>query len=475
MEELTPREIVAELDKYIIGQDAAKKAVAIALRNRYRRAQLGEEMREEIIPKNILMIGTTGIGKTEIARRLAQLARAPLIKVEATKFTEVGYVGRDVDAIIRDLTEAGVHMVQMERMAAVEQQARERARERLLSLLTRQVEGESRPAGEVRLPFLVGPGGAVSGPPPEQSPEDADQERREARRAERVREFTRRRLEAGELEDELIDIDVEEGIVKNVQIFSAMGVEELGFNIQDMLGNLLPRQRSRKKVPVHEAREILAYEEAQKLVDRDEVHREAIQRVEQHGIVFLDELDKIAGRESGHGPEVSREGVQRDILPIVEGCTVLTKYGPVDTHHILFIAAGAFHVSKPSDLIPELQGRFPIRVELKDLTEEDFRRILTEPRNSLVKQYRALLGTEGVEVEFTEDGIAAIARSAAQVNEQMQNIGARRLHTVMERVLEDISFEAPDLDGAKLVVDAGFVRERLKDVLEDRDLSRYIL
>ncbi|MFQ6131903.1 MAG: ATP-dependent protease ATPase subunit HslU [Armatimonadota bacterium] len=474
MEELTPREIVAELDKYIIGQDAAKKAVAIALRNRYRRAKLGDEMKDEIIPKNILMIGTTGIGKTEIARRLAALARAPMIKVEATKFTEVGYVGRDVDAIIRDLTEVGVHMVQTERMAEVEQQARQRAEERLLTILSRQEAPSPEAAPQQRSPFAVGPGGAVP-PPAAQSPEDADRERREARRAQRVREFTRRRLEAGELEDELVDIDVEEGITKNVQIFSAMGVEELGFNLQDMLGNILPRQRSNKKAPVREAREILAYEEAQKLIDRDEVQREGVQRVEQHGIVFLDELDKIAGRESGHGPEVSREGVQRDVLPIVEGSTVLTKYGPVKTHHILFIAAGAFHVSKPSDLIPELQGRFPIRVELNDLTEEDFRRILTEPRNSLVKQYRELLATENVEVEFTEDGIAAVAEAAARVNEQAENIGARRLHTVMERVLEDVSFEAPDMKEAKLVVDADFVRERLAEVLEDEDLSRYIL
>ncbi len=466
MEELTPRQIVAELDRYIVRQDDAKRAVAIAIRNRYRRARLADDMREEIIPKNILMIGTTGVGKTEIARRLAALVRAPFIKVEATKFTEVGYVGRDVDAIVRDLTEMAVHMVQGERIEEVQDQAHELAERRLLELLSRAEAGEpSRP----RPPFVAGAGGVL---PPPRPAEEAEQE---ARRTERLLEFTRRRLEAGELEDEMVEIDVQEGVVKNVQIFSAMGVEELGFNLQDMLGNILPGQRQRKRLSVREARQILQYQEAEKLIDHDEVTREAIQQVEQHGIVFLDELDKIAGRETAHGPDVSREGVQRDILPIVEGSTVLTKHGPVNTQYILFIAAGAFHVSKPSDLIPELQGRFPIRVELQDLTEEDFRRILVEPQSSLVKQYTALMATEGVELEFTEDGIAAVAAAAAEVNAQAENIGARRLHTIMEHILEDVSFEAPDREGDHVLVDAGFVNSRLADIIEDRDLTRYIL
>ena len=472
MEDLTPRQIVAELDKYIIGQDAAKRAVAIALRNRYRRMQLEGEIREEIIPKNILMMGTTGVGKTEIARRLANLAQAPFVKVEATKFTEVGYVGRDVDAIIRDLTEAAVRMVRSEKMAEVEEIASRRAEERILDILTRQARpSAARPSP----PPMIFPMPGVTVPQPEETPEGRAERQKQERRAARVREFTQSRLEAGELEDAEIEIDVEDGPSRNVQIFSGAGFEEVSFNIQDVMGNIMGRPTRKKRTTVHEARTILTYEEAQKLIDNDEVTREAVERVEQRGIVFLDELDKIAHREGGHGPDVSREGVQRDVLPIIEGSTVLTKYGPVNTQHILFIAAGAFHVSKPSDLIPELQGRFPLRVELDDLSEEDFKRILVEPKNSLVKQYTALLATEGIELEFTEDGIAAIAEAAARVNEQTQNIGARRLHTVMERLLEDASFKAPEEGAGRLKADAEFVRERIGELVADQDLSRYIL
>ncbi len=473
MEDLTPRQIVAELDKYIIGQDAAKRSVAIALRNRFRRMQLEGEIRDEIIPKNILMIGTTGVGKTEIARRLANLARAPFIKVEATKFTEVGYVGRDVDAIIRDITESAIRMVQNEKMAEVEEEALGRAEERILDILDRDARPASaRPSPPPALAFPMP--GAPTAPGPETPEERAEREKHE-QRAERVRQFTRGRLEAGELENTEIEIDVEEGSQRNMQIFSGSGFEEVFFNLQDVMGGLMGRQKAKKRTTVADARPILAYEEAQKLIDSDEVTRDAIERVEERGIVFLDELDKIAGREGGHGPDVSREGVQRDILPIIEGSTVLTKYGPVNTQHILFIAAGAFHVSKPSDLIPELQGRFPLRVELDDLTEEDFNRILVEPKNSLVKQYTALLATEDIQLEFTQDGVQAIAGAAAQVNEQAENIGARRLHTIMERLLEDVSFKAPEEGAGRLKVDGAFVRECLDELIEDTDLSRYIL
>ncbi len=471
MEDLTPRQIVEQLDKYIIGQETAKRAVAIALRNRYRRMQLDGDIRDEIIPKNILMIGTTGVGKTEIARRLANLAAAPFVKVEATKFTEVGYVGRDVDAIIRDLAEVAVRMVQSEKMAEVEEEAARRAEQRILHILARDARPKQPAAPQVP-PMLMG---VPAAPQPEETPEQRAEREKQERRAARVREFTKGRLEAGELEDKKIEIDVEDGPTRNLQIFSGAGFEEVFFNIQDVMGNLMGRQKAKKRTTVREARDILTYEEAQKLIDNDEVTRDAIERVEQRGIVFLDELDKIAGREGGHGPDVSREGVQRDILPIIEGSTVLTKYGPVDTQHVLFIAAGAFHVSKPSDLIPELQGRFPLRVELDDLTEEDFRRILVEPKNSLVNQYTALLSTERILLEFTQDGIGAIAQAAARVNEQTQNIGARRLHTVMERMLEDVSFRAPEEGQGKLKVDAEFVAERIDDLVEDQDLSRYIL
>ena len=466
--ELTPREIVAELDKYIIGQDAAKRAVAIALRNRARRQHIPEDLRDEVIPKNILMIGPTGVGKTEIARRLANLTRSPFIKVEATKYTEVGYVGRDVESMIRDLSEAAFRIVEQEAFEAVWEEAEAAAEKRLLDLLAPVNE----PAESPVVPFL-----GLPTPEGEQSGvRRTDFEEREKRRVARVREFTRTRLEAGELEDEPVEIEVEEApAMQNMQIFSSAGIEEMGFNMQDLLGNIFPPRKSKKRTTVREARRVLTYQEAEKLVDSQEVAREAVQRVEESGIVFIDEMDKVAGRESGHGPDVSREGVQRDILPIIEGSTVVTKYGPVQTNHILFIAAGAFHVTKPSDLIPELQGRFPLRVELESLTEEQFRRILVEPQNSLVRQYTALLETEGIELSFTSGGLDEIARLAQIVNDQTENIGARRLYTLMERLLEDLSFEAPDIGRQKVKIDVGYVREQLKDVVEDVDLSRYML
>ena len=470
IDDLTPKETVAELDKYIIGQDKAKRAVAIALRNRARRREVDGELRDEIIPKNILMIGPTGVGKTEIARRLANLATAPFIKVEATKFTEVGYVGRDVEAIIRDLADISYRMVEEEAFAAVEEEAEQRAERRLLDSLA-GIGAEKTESQPPRGGIL-----AEEARPAGQELENEYQRRQEeAERTERIRAFTRRRLEAGELEDQEIDIEVEESNVQSMQIFGSAGLEEMGFDMQEMLGNIFPPRKTSKRTTVAEARRILAYQEADKLVDSGEITREAVARVEEGGIVFVDELDKVAGRESTHGPDVSREGVQRDILPIVEGCTVMTKYGPVNTHHVLFIAAGAFHVSKPSDLIPELQGRLPLRVELDSLTEEDFRRILVEPRNSLVKQYMAMLATEDVQLEFTEEGIAEVARLAQQVNEATENIGARRLYTLMERLLEELSFEAPDLGEQRVVIDAGYVLDQLKDVVEDQDLSRYML
>ena len=471
IDDLTPREIVEQLDKYIIGQDKAKRAVAIALRNRARRAEVDEDLRDEIIPKNILMIGPTGVGKTEIARRLANLANAPFIKVEATKFTEVGYVGRDVDSIIRDLVDMGYRMVEDEAFAAVEEEAERRAEERLLDILA-GVSGETTTARPPWSDLLTGADAKPSG---EQIETERQRRQQQAEQNERIREFTRRRLAAGELEEEEIEIEVEESSVQSMQVFSSAGLEEMGFDMQEMLGNIFPSRKTTKRTTVAEARRILAYQEAEKLVDSAEIAREAVERTQENGIVFLDELDKVAGRETGHGPEVSREGVQRDILPIVEGCTVMTKYGPVNTNHILFIAAGAFHVSKPSDLIPELQGRLPLRVELNSLTEEDFKRILVEPQNSLVKQYTAMLATEGIGLEFTEEGIAEVARLSQQVNEATENIGARRLYTLMERLLEELSFEAPDIGEQQVVIDAGYVRDQLKDIVEDQDLSRYML
>lgn len=466
-DELTPRQIVEELDKYIIGQQAAKRAVAIALRNRIRRRHIPEELRDEVIPKNILMIGPTGVGKTEIARRLANLARAPFLKVEATKFTEVGYVGRDVESMVRDLVEISYRMVENEAFEEVWAEAEHQAEERLLDLLA---PDSTETGGQ---PSLFTPQPPTSDL--EAQRQLAELQERNRRRAARVREFTRTRLQAGELEDEIVEIEVEEPSLQSMQIFSSAGMEEMGFNMQDLLGNLFPSRKTRKKTTVREARRILTYQEAENLVDSAEVAREAVERAEDGGIIFVDELDKVAGREGGHGPDVSREGVQRDILPIIEGSTVMTKYGPVQTNHVLFIAAGAFHVSKPSDLIPELQGRFPLRVELHSLTEEDFRRILIEPQNSLTKQYAALMLTEGITVEFKEEGLAEIARLAQLVNERTENIGARRLYTLMERLLEDLSFEAPDLEEKHVVIDVAYVQEKLKGVVEDVDLSRYML
>ncbi|MEM7050520.1 MAG: ATP-dependent protease ATPase subunit HslU [Acidobacteriota bacterium] len=450
LENMTPRDIVAELDKYVVGQHAAKRAVAIALRNRWRRQQLPPELAEEIAPKNILMIGPTGVGKTEIARRLARLARAPFIKVEASKFTEVGYVGRDVESMIRDLVDIAFGMVRAEKRSAVQEEAANRAEERLLELL---VPARSTLGYAARL-------------------EDSESEENDVQE---TREKFRAKLRAGKLDQRKVEIEVEESAYPSFEMFTPQGVEEVGVNIKDMLPGLFGGRRRKQQVTVADAREILAQQEAEKLIDRQQVAREARERVAEGGMIFLDEIDKIAGREGGRGPDVSREGVQRDLLPIVEGTTVSTKYGMVKTDHILFIAAGAFHVSRPSDLIPELQGRFPIRVELQALTEQDFVRILTEPETALTKQYQALLSTEGLELTFADDAVAEIARLAVEVNSSTENIGARRLATLMERLLDEVSFEAPAMEGVDLVVDAEFVRRNLAGVVEDRDLSRYVL
>ena len=442
MKTFTPREIVSELDKYIVGQKDAKRAVAIALRNRWRRQQVPDPLRDEIAPKNIIMIGPTGVGKTEIARRLAKLAQAPFLKIEASKFTEVGYVGRDVESMIRDLTELAVNMMKAEESRKVQQRADEMAEERLLDLLLPSSRKGPQKEGE-------------------------DQEA--------TREKLRKLLKAGKLNEKYVEVEVVDRNLPIVEIFSASGLEEMDVNIKDMFGSLFPKKKKQRKVKVPEALTILSQEEAYKLIDMDSVIKQAVERVEQSGIIFLDEIDKIAGRESSFGPDVSREGVQRDILPIVEGTTVTTKYGMVRTDHILFVAAGAFHVSKPSDLIPELQGRFPIRVELDSLGRGDLVRILTEPENALIKQYTALLETESVKVRFTEDGIAEIAEMATLINERTENIGARRLYTMMEKLLDEISFDAPEMSGKSMVIDAKYVREKLKGFVEDEDLSRYIL
>ncbi len=453
LDELSPREIVAELDKYVVGQHAAKRAVAIALRNRMRRQKLPPELAEEIMPKNIIMIGPTGVGKTEIARRLAKLANSPFLKVEASKFTEVGYVGRDVESMVRDLVEIAIDMVREEKLEEVAEKAEQNAEERMLDLLLPPTPPQQhQPA----------PGFALS------PSEDGDS-------ASRTREKLRQQLREGKLDERMVELDVRERSMPSFEIISNQGVEEMDINIKEMLPNIFGQRTKRRKMKVSEAFEYLIQEEESRLIDMDQVTRTAVDRVEQSGIIFLDEIDKIAGRESGHGPDVSREGVQRDILPIVEGTTVNSRYGMVRTDHILFIAAGAFHVSKPSDLIPELQGRFPIRVELKSLTMEDFIAILTEPKSSLVKQYTALLETEGLKLEFTREALDEIANFAFRVNESTENIGARRLHTIMERVLDQISFEAPDMTEKNVVIDAPYVNKMLSDIVKDQDLSRYIL
>lgn len=459
----TPREIVSELDRYIVGQRAAKRAVAIALRSRWRRRRVEPPLRDEIAPKNIILMGPTGSGKTEIARRLAKLAQAPFVKVEATKYTEVGYVGRDVESMVRDLVEVSIKLVREEAMASVRTRAKDLAEDRILDILLPRRE-RRQGFGFPGLPF--------------DAREGQERDRAEASpEEERTRERFREMLHEGKLDDREVELEVtQQGPTPIMQMFAQPGMEEMAQGLQDALqGAFGGAKKKRRKMKVPEALEVLGQEEAQKLVDMDQVQRDAIQRAEQTGIIFIDEIDKVAGKSKGQGPDVSREGVQRDILPIVEGSTVTTKYGQVKTDHVLFIAAGAFHMTKPSDLIPELQGRFPIRVELESLTEQDFVRILTEPENSLVKQYTALLATEGVQLEFPDDGLRELARVAAEANRTQENIGARRLYTVMERLLDDISFEAPDKGGQRFVVDEGFVKERLGPVLASEDLSRYIL
>lgn len=451
MEHLTPKRIVEELDKYIIGQKDAKKAVAIALRNRWRRQLLSDDLRDEILPKNILMIGPTGVGKTEIAKRLAKLAQAPFIKVEASKFTEVGYVGRDVESMVRDLAGLALNMVTEEEMIKVDKQARDLSEEKLLDLLLPPPKSLNKDNEET-------PGAAENS----------------AKKHVQTREKFRKKLKDGELDERYIELDVKEKVMP-FGVVSNIGMDDLEINLKDMLGNFMPEKAKRKKVKVPEAIRIIKQEEATRLVDMEKVGREAIKRAEQNGIIFIDEIDKIVSKGSGQGPDVSREGVQRDMLPIVEGSTVSTKHGPVKTDHILFIAAGAFSMTKPSDLIPELQGRFPIRAELDALGKDEFLRILQEPRNALIKQYIALIGTEGLKIEFTKDSIEEIASTAAIVNEKTENIGARRLHTIMEKLLEDISFNAPDMKKDDITIDKGYVKEKLGDIVEDTDLSRYIL
>ncbi|MDZ7697104.1 MAG: ATP-dependent protease ATPase subunit HslU [Deltaproteobacteria bacterium] len=457
---LTPREIVAELDKYIIGQDEAKRSVAIALRNRWRRQQVPRELRDEIAPKNIIMMGPTGVGKTEIARRLARLANSPFLKVEATKFTEVGYVGRDVESMVRDLTELAVNMAKKDEQELIKPKAQGLAEERLLDILLPKKSEET------------------------QEDEDGEKERiLEVVKSDTdkldtpssTREKLRRMLRNGRLDKRYVELEVDSASTPMVEIFSNAGLEEMEFNVKEMFGNIFPSNKKKRRVKIPEAMELLAQEESQRLIDMDKVVEKAVRMTEQNGIIFLDELDKVAGSESRHGPDVSREGVQRDLLPIVEGSTVATKYGMVKTDHILFIAAGAFNVSKPSDLLPELQGRFPIRVELNSLSMEDFIRILLEPKNALITQYKALLATEAIDLVFQDAAVREIASMASRVNERMENIGARRLHTVMEKLVDEISFEAPDMDAEQVTISKEYVREKLEEILEDENLSRYIL
>jgi ATP-dependent HslUV protease ATP-binding subunit HslU len=450
LDDMTPREIVVELDKYIVGQAAAKRAVAVALRNRVRRQKLEPEMAEDVLPKNILMIGPTGVGKTEIARRLARLAGCPFVKVEASKYTEVGYVGRDVESMVRDLVETSIDMVREEKLDEVADRAEQAAEERVLDLLLPPLP--PAPAGTSESELLA-----------------------QREQTQRTREKLRAQLREGKLDQRMVDLEVRERAMPSFEIISNQGIEEMDLNLKDMLSGFFGQQKKKRKMSVADAFEYLIQEEENKLLDMDQLTRVAVERAEQMGIIFIDEIDKVAGREAGHGPDVSREGVQRDILPIIEGTTVNTRYGMIRTDHILFIAAGAFHVSKPSDLIPELQGRLPIRVELQSLKEEDFVRILTEPKNALIKQYIALLDTEGVKLQFTEDAVQAIAKFATSVNEQTENIGARRLHTILEKVLDELSFEAPDLKKKAVKVDAAYVNKQLADIVKNQDLSRYIL
>lgn len=459
----TPRQIVESLDKYIVGQSEAKKSVAIALRNRFRRSLLPEELREEVAPKNILMIGPTGVGKTEIARRLAKLVGAPFIKVEATKFTEVGYVGRDVESMVRDLVETSIRIVKAEKMEGVKDQAEKQAEERLVQLLVPSAKEHKN----FKNPFEMLFSNQMQANQQTNQAEDQDviQKRRQ----------TAHKLAMGELEDHMVELEVEDSMPTMLDMFNGAGMDQMGMNMQEMFGSLLPKKMRKRKLTVREARKILVQEEAQRLIDMDEVHQESIHRAEQQGIIFIDEIDKIAGGRGNGSPDISREGVQRDILPIVEGSAVNTKYGIVKTDHILFIAAGAFHISKPSDLIPELQGRFPIRVELTSLVAEDFVRILTEPKNALIKQYSALLETEGIKIEFSDEAIKELANMAKEVNDHTDNIGARRLHTILEKLLEDLSFNAPDITMEKIVITPEYVQERLKGIVKNKDLSQYIL
>jgi len=467
LDDMTPRQIVAELDKHVVGQRNAKRAVAIALRNRIRRQKLDPEMAVDVMPKNMIMIGSTGVGKTEIARRLARISNSPFLKVEASKFTEVGYVGRDVESMIRDLTEISVDMTRQEKIDEIAEKAELNVEEQILDILL--------PPPRASNVYDFDPAATEASVVDASADSTADSPANRTEQFQRTREKLRSQLRSGKLDSRLVEIEIREKNFPVIELAGPQGVEEMGINMKDMLGNMFQGRTKRRKMQVDEAIEYLMQEEEERLIDMDQVARAAIERVESSGIIFLDEIDKIAGRESGHGPDVSREGVQRDILPIVEGTTVNSRYGMVRTDHILFIAAGAFHVSKPSDLIPELQGRFPIRVELESLTVEDFKRILTEPKNALIKQYRAMMATEDVIVDFTDDAIDSIANFAAQVNEQTENIGARRLQTIMEKLLEDISFEGPDLEPKNQLIDAAYVQSMLADTVKDQDLSRYIL